>query len=103
MGALWGCFMAGFNAGQYIGGDAVPDEREKERTACHDRPMIFDRVKCSVCGGDEVVSYATPEMAVCPACCPHHVYEYERAERSYFCQYCGVQASDEWIADRVNP
>lgn len=31
MGAMWGCFMAGFNAGQYIGGDAVPDEVEKER------------------------------------------------------------------------
>jgi hypothetical protein len=65
--------------------------------------MAFDRVKCSVCGADEVVSYATSETAVCPACCPHHEYEYQRSERSYFCEHCGVEASEKWIADRANP
>ncbi len=70
-------------------------------------------IRCSQCGADAVLSYATEATALCPACCGKvadhgdgengHQYEYERSERHYFCRYCGEPASDQWVAERFDP
>lgn len=57
---------------------------------------MSDRVLCSKCGADEVLCYMTAETAVCPNCCEDHEYEYERGERTYWCQHCGSEPPDDW-------
>lgn len=77
--------------------------------------MSEDHPPCHVCGKfEDILSWHPehPERAVCPTCCETtehfdgetgHQYEYERGDRTYYCQYCGIPASDDWLADRANP
>lgn len=57
---------------------------------------MTDRVLCSKCGADEVLQYTTAETAVCPNCCEDHEYEYERGDRTHYCQHCGQEPSPDW-------
>ena len=56
-------------------------------------------VRCSQCGGDDVLTYATPETAVCPNCCPDHEYEYEGQGDGWMCQYCGIYPPDDYYEE----
>ena len=40
-----------------------------------------------ICWNDE-----NPGAAICPECCDHEEYQYERGERDYFCTECGQAA-----------
>lgn len=52
---------------------------------------------------DRIISWCpdNPGAAVCPECCEHPDYQYERGERDYFCVECGEAAPYEWIDSRV--
>jgi DNA-directed RNA polymerase subunit RPC12/RpoP len=62
-------------------------------------------VKCSKCGSNEVLSWADEATAICPECCAKtedgHEFEYVRGDRWYACEHCGLNASEEWVADRA--
>lgn len=54
---------------------------------------------CRVCGSREkILSWPgdNPGATVCPDCCEHPDYEYERSERRHFCIECGDDASYDW-------
>jgi NMD protein affecting ribosome stability and mRNA decay len=54
------------------------------------------RVMCSKCGADEVISYMAAATAICPNCCDDHEYEYERSDRTHYCQHCGAEPPADW-------
>lgn len=57
---------------------------------------ISDKVLCSKCGKDEVLSYHDAASALCPECCDDHDYEYDRCDRVYYCTHCGQEPPDDW-------
>lgn len=62
-----------------------------------------DGPPCRVCRKrDGIISWhpENPGAAVCPTCCEHPDYQYERGDRDYFCIECGDSAPYEWIDDR---
>ncbi|MBB3591694.1 hypothetical protein FHX08_002038 [Rhizobium sp. BK529] len=59
-----------------------------------------DGPPCRVCRKREgIISWAldNPGAAICPTCCEHPDYEYERGDQDYFCVECGESAPYEWI------
>ena len=56
----------------------------------------IDKVVCSKCSADDVISYATAGDAICPACCPDHEYEYDWSDRTRYCAHCGSEPPDDW-------
>lgn len=61
-----------------------------------------DMPPCRACRKrDGLISWnpENPGAAICPTCCEHPDYEYERGDRDYFCVECGDAAPYEWIDD----
>ena len=55
---------------------------------------------CRECGSrDKILCWDeyNPGAAICPDCCNHPDYEYERAERRHFCVECGIEPPYDWI------
>lgn len=55
---------------------------------------------CRVCGEREkIITWRedNPGATICPDCCEHPDYEYERGDRDYFCVECGNSAPYDWI------
>jgi len=63
--------------------------------------MAENFVKCHRCGSSEVIAYASEATAICPNCCDDHNFMYDRHERWWSCDNCGVAASYEWMSDRA--
>jgi hypothetical protein len=57
---------------------------------------VVETFGCIACGAECVVRPSAAPRGICPDCCTDHDYEYDRGDRRFYCDHCGMEPPADW-------